>query len=175
MYFLPSGEPLTVQLKTIKKRVWLRYACSTPFMLSWTNLIATSDTAVHLLAAAMFILAFFGTIVHLFHREDRRRLRLRLAPGTIASAVALGARTGMSDLLDGRHDTKDVSEALQNKKFRIDPQSMKIIMEGEEGYDNAASPEVSRRKSIFAAFQGQRSSQIFLNSFSVPNTPKTAA
>jgi len=105
----------------------------------------------------MLLLAFFGTIVHLFHRSDRRRLRLGLAPGTIASAVAVGAQTGMGDLLAGRQDTKYVSEALHNKKFRIDPQTMKIIMEGEEGYEYAASPvRTSKRKSIFAALQGQR-------------------
>lgn len=131
---------------------------------------------MHLLAVALLLLAFFGTIVHLFHRADRRRLRLRLRliPGTIASAVALGARTGMGDLLDGRHDPKDVSEALQNRKFRIDPQSMKIIMEGEEGYGYAASPEVSRRRSIFAAFQGQQPIRLFSKPLSVPNTPNTS-
>jgi hypothetical protein len=142
-----------------------------PAMLA--DIIATSNTAVHILAVALLLLAFFGTIVHLFHRADRRHLRLRLAPGTIASAVAIGARTGTGDLLDGRHDTKDVSEVLQNRKFRIDPQSMKIIMEGEEGYDYATSPEASRRKSIFATLQMQRSSWIFSTPISVLNTPKT--
>jgi hypothetical protein len=80
----------------------------------------------------------------------------------------------MGDLLDGRHDPKDVSEALQNRKFRIDPQSMKIIMEGEEGYGYAASPEVSRRRSIFAAFQGQQPIRLFSKPLSVPNTPNTS-
>jgi hypothetical protein len=153
VYFLPFEQPITMQVKTIKKRVWL------------------SDIAVHLLAAAMLLLAFFGTIVHFFHRNDRRRLRLGLAPGTIASAVAIGAKTGMGDLLAGRQNEKYVSEALQNKKFRIDPQTMKIIMEGEDGYEYAASPlRANKRRSIFSTLQRQRSGRAFPDPPSAPNT-----
>lgn len=121
----------------------------------------------------MLLLAFFGTIVHLFHRSDRRNLRLRHEPGTIASAVSIGAQTGMGNLLAGMQRSKDISEALENKKFRIDPQTMKIIMEGEEGYEYAASP-VERRRSIFGALQGQsRLSRRFSKPPSMPSTPKS--
>ncbi|KAF9459137.1 hypothetical protein BDZ94DRAFT_1060738 [Collybia nuda] len=157
VYFLSAEEPLTMQVKTIKKRVWL------------------SDTAVHLLAAALLLLAFFGTLVHLFHRSDRRDLRLRHEPGTIASAVSIGAQTGMGNLLAGMQHSKDISQALQDKKFRIDPHTMKIIMEGEEGYEYAASP-MERRKSIFAALQGQsRVSRRFSRPPSMPDTPKSGS
>ncbi|KAG5637195.1 hypothetical protein H0H81_005408 [Sphagnurus paluster] len=159
VYFLPYTEAMTMQVRTWRKRVWL------------------SSTAVHLLAAAMFLLAFFGTIVHLFHRADRRRLRLHHLPGTIASAVSIGAQTGMGELLAGRQHQKDITEALQNKKFRIDPQTMKIIMEGEEGYESATSP-TDGRKSIFAALQGQNRLSKRFSTFSakppsVPTTPRT--
>lgn len=157
VYFLADNEQITMQVKTFQNRVWL------------------SDTAVHLLAAAMLLLAFFGTLVHLFHRADRRRLCLRHEPGTIASAVSIGAQTGMGNLLAGRQDQKDITQALQNKKFRIDPQTMKIIMEGEEGYEFAASP-TEGRKSIFAALQGQRRLSKRFSTFSkppsVPSTPR---
>ncbi|KAF8067656.1 hypothetical protein FPV67DRAFT_1581278 [Lyophyllum atratum] len=157
VYFLPSTERITMQVKTIQKRVWL------------------SGTATHLLAAAMLLLAFFGTIVHLFHRTDRRRLRLRHEPGTIASAVSIGAQTGMGNLLAGRQHQSDITQALQNRKFRIDPQTMKIIMEGEEGYEFAASP-TEGRKSIFAALQGQRRLSKRFSTFSkppsIPSTPR---
>ncbi|GLB39261.1 hypothetical protein LshimejAT787_0604230 [Lyophyllum shimeji] len=162
VYFLPNNEPITMQVKTIHKRVWL------------------SDTAVHLLAAAMLLLAFFGTLVHLFHRADRRRLRLRHEPGTIASAVSIGAQTGMGNLLAGRQDQREITQALRNKKFRIDPETMKIIMEGEEGYETAASPtQAEGRKSIFAALQGQRRLSKRFSVFSskatsVPSTPRPA-
>ncbi|KAJ4001822.1 hypothetical protein F5050DRAFT_1560083 [Lentinula boryana] len=134
VYFLPSNELNTIQVKTIIERLFL------------------SDVAVHLLAVAMIIVAFFGTIAQLFHRYDRRQLRLRHQPGTIASAVSIGGQTGMGALLAGRQDQKDIDEVLSNRKFRIDPRTMKIIMEGEEGYEFASSPK-DRRKSVFAALQ----------------------
>jgi len=130
VYFLPNEEPMVVDVCTFRLRVWL------------------SSVAVHLLATAMLILAFFGTIVHLFHREDRRNLRLRHEPGTIASAVSIGAQTGLGDVLAGRQGDKDIKEALKNKKFRIDPATMKIIMEGEYGYEEAKSPVFEGRGSV---------------------------
>jgi hypothetical protein len=52
----------------------------------------------------------------------------------------------MGELLAGKQDWNDIQEVLQNRKFRIDPVSMRIIMEGEDGYEWAASP---KRKSVF--------------------------
>jgi hypothetical protein len=117
----------------------------------------------------MFVLAFCATIIHVFHRAERRNLRLRHEPGTIASAVSIGAQTGIGNLLAGRQDEKEMSHVMRDKRFRIDPQSMKIIMEGEEGYEYAASP--MNRRSIFAALQGQRSSKRFSKPPRTPNTP----
>lgn len=103
----------------------------------------------------MLILAVFGTIVHIFHIEDRRFLRLTHEPGTIASAVSIGAQTGVGDVLAGRQDQDDIKEALRNKKFRINPVTMKIVMEGEEGYETAAAPTspMYRRKSVLELLQ----------------------
>ncbi|PBK94756.1 hypothetical protein ARMGADRAFT_1164356 [Armillaria gallica] len=150
VYLLDDSEPITIQMKTVQKRIWL------------------SDVAVHLLAVAMFLLAFFGTIIQLFHRFDRRNLRLLHEPGTIASAVSIGAQTGMGDLLAGRQHPKDISAALQDKKFRIDPRTMKIVMEGEDGYEFAASPGIMDR---FGALQNQRFSRRF--SSKAPHSPKS--
>ena len=103
----------------------------------------------------MLILAVFGTIVHIFHIEDRRFLRLQHEPGTIASAVSIGAQTGVGEVLAGRQDEDDIKKALRNKKFRIDPATMKIIMEGEDGYETAAVPTspMYRRKSVLELLQ----------------------
>lgn len=141
-YFLPDTQPMGIEISTVRKRLWL------------------SDTAVHLLAVGMFILAIFGTIVQLFHRADRRDLRLKHEPGTIASAVSIGGQTGIGELLAGRQRAKDIHDVLQDKKFRINPRTMRIVMEGEDEYEQAASP-IERRKSIFAALQNQRSSRRF--------------
>lgn len=83
------------------------------------------------------ILAFFATIIHLFHRADRQNLDLKHALGTIASAVSFGAQTSVGNVLAGRHTEDDMEEALRNKKFWIDPATMKIITEGEDGYGPA--------------------------------------
>ncbi|KAF8986696.1 hypothetical protein BDQ17DRAFT_1436120 [Cyathus striatus] len=159
VYFIPTpqnGDEITVQIKTFRKRVVL------------------SPTAVHLLTAGLLILAVFGTIIHLFHRQERRELRLRHQPGTIASAVSIGAQTGVGEVLAGRQAEKDISDSLRNKKFRIDPKTMKIIMEGEEGYEVATSPgpaHPSRRWPTSASLQKQEADKS--PSFG-PGTPKTA-
>jgi len=147
---------MTVRVWTVQKRVWL------------------SPVIVHLLSTAMFLLALCATVIHVLHRVERRNLRLRHEPGTIASAMSIGAQTGIGDLLAGMQGEKDMSNVLRDKRFRIDPQSMKIIMEGEEGYEFAASP--NRRMSIFAALQGQkRSSKRFSKPPGTPNTPTSQA
>ncbi len=74
----------------------------------------------------------------------------------------------MGDLLAGRQHPKDISAALQDKKFRIDPRTMKIVMEGEDGYEFAASPGIMDR---FGALQNQRFSRRF--SSKAPHSPKS--
>ncbi|KAF5346377.1 hypothetical protein D9756_011395 [Leucocoprinus leucothites] len=155
VYFLPHQEPLVVEVRSFQKRVWL------------------SDVAVHLLTTAMLLLALFATLIQLFHRHDRRQLRLKHEPGTIASAVSIGAQTGMGDLLAGRQRAEEMDNILRGKRFRIEPRTMKIIMEGEEGYEVAASP-MDRRRSVFAALQNARlGSRRF--STQPPGTPKSPA
>jgi hypothetical protein len=160
VYFLPFNEPLVVQIKTIQKRLWLRYV-DLSFEQSSHGLRAMihaiSDTAVHLLVAAMLLLAVSGTFIHVFHYVEREDLYLAHEPGTIASAVSIGAQTNVGNLLAGRQRTEDIVSALHDKKFGIDVRTMKVVMEGEEGYEDATSPAV-RRGSIFAALQGQRRS-----------------
>ena len=85
-----------------------------------------SDVAVHLCAAALFILAFFGTIVHILHRADRHDLRLGHAPGTIASAVSIGAQTNVGEMLSGRQNEEEIDLALRDKRFKIDPRTNKV-------------------------------------------------
>ncbi|KAF5349143.1 hypothetical protein D9756_009317 [Leucocoprinus leucothites] len=137
VYFLRHQEPLAVEVSYFQKRVWL------------------GEVAVHLLAAIMLLLALFATLIQLFHRRDRRHLRLKHEPGTIASAVSIGAQTEMGDLLAGRQRAEEMDNILRGKRFRIEPRTMKIIMEDEEGYDISANP-MDRRRSIIAALRNER-------------------
>ncbi|KAJ7598615.1 hypothetical protein C8J56DRAFT_914511 [Mycena floridula] len=152
VYFLPASDPNTIQIKTVQKRLFL------------------STVSTHLLAAAMILLAICATVIQLIHRERRRGVRLRHEPGTIASAVSIGGQTGMGELLAGTQNPKEMFEALQDRKFRIDSQSMKIVMEGEDGYEWASSP-MDRRRSVFASLQSNRTSRRLSKIAEVPKSP----
>jgi hypothetical protein len=77
----------------------------------------------------MIFLALLGTTLQLVHRRQRRGLRFQHMPGTLASAAALTARTHTAELLDGQQRPGEMNEALQNRRFRIDPSRMKIVTE----------------------------------------------
>ncbi|KAI9458861.1 hypothetical protein BJY52DRAFT_399314 [Lactarius psammicola] len=132
LYFVDAPQPITVTVWTFQKRLFL------------------SDVAVHLLSVGMLVLSLFGTIMHILHRYDRRGLRLLHAPGTLASAAAFTAQTPMAELLDGRQRPEEMGQALQNLRFRIDPLRMKIVTEGEPGFEEAQTP-TGWRKSFFGA------------------------
>ncbi|KAF9521812.1 hypothetical protein CPB83DRAFT_921888, partial [Crepidotus variabilis] len=153
IYFLPNSEPIIVQVKTFRNRVFM------------------SDVATHLLAVAMFILAFFATIVNIFHREDRRFLRLAHEPGTIASAVSIGAQTGVAEVLADRQGERDIKEALRNKKFRFNTVSNKIMMEGEEGYEDATGTASRRHSALTHFLHGSRGQPYTSLGASAPTTP----
>jgi len=135
LYFVDAPQPMTATVFTYQKRFFL------------------ADLAVHFLSVGMLLLAFFGTLMHLAHREERRGLRLLHKPGTLASAAALTAQTPMAELLVGKHGPEDMSKALQKHRFRIDPRRNKIVTEGEPGYKDAVSPSGWRRSFLGAAFQ----------------------
>jgi hypothetical protein len=108
----------------------------------------------------MLLLALSGTVIHFVHGFERQDLNLAHEPGTIASAVSIGARTFAGDLLAGQQRPEDIYSALRGRKFRINTETMKIVMEGEEGYDDAASPGFGergegRRFSVFSVLQAQ--------------------
>lgn len=87
---------MTVEVRSLWKRVWL------------------NDIAVHSLAAEMSLLAIFATLIQLFHRYGRRRLRLKHEPGTIASAVSIAAQTGIG----GRRRAEEIDQILRGNKSR---------------------------------------------------------
>jgi len=132
VYFLPTtDETIPVQVNSVQKRLWL------------------SAVAVHILVVALLVVAFIGTYLHLMHRHSRKDLHLLHEPGTIASAVSISAQTDLANLLHGRQQEDDFVRTLRDKKFRIDPRTMKIVMQGEAGYESAASP--NPRQSIFGS------------------------
>jgi hypothetical protein len=103
----------------------------------------------------------------MLHRHNRKQLHLLHEPGTIASAVSIGAQTDLANLLHGRQQENDFLKALQDKRFRIDPRTMKIIMQGEEGYEQAASPNPQQSMFGSLGFSGNKR----FSSFRAPKTP----
>ncbi|CAK5276022.1 unnamed protein product [Mycena citricolor] len=142
VYFLSNTEPITMHVKTFQLRLWM------------------NAFAVHVLTVLLILLAIAAAFIHIVHRWERQDLNLLHQPGTIASAVSIGADTGMGQLLAQHRHAEDIQQVLRDKRFRIDPFSNKIVMDGEEGYEVVGSP-VDRRLSVFAAMQGRRASRRF--------------
>jgi hypothetical protein len=148
VYFLPTtDETIPVQVKTVQQRLWL------------------SAVAVHIEAVALLAVATIGAYIQILHRYTRRNLLLLHEPGTIASAVSFGAETDLAHLLQGHQRQEGFLRALRGKKFRIDPQTMKIVMQDEPGYEQAVSPNA--RQSYF----GGLSKRFSLNHSQMPQTP----
>lgn len=122
-----------------------------------------SPLATHLLAADFLVVFFLGLFVLIYHRPSRRLLRLRYQPGTIAAAVSMVGESALGSVLAGVQREEDLSTSLQDKKFRLNPATMKIIMEGEDGYDEVSSPPpvpVSMQEKM-AGVQRRMSRRIF--------------
>lgn len=122
----------------------------------------------------MFVLAVFGTILQLWHRREREILRLAHAPGTIASAVSLGGQTGLGSVLAPRLREHEMRAALQNKRFRIDTRTLKIVMEGEEGFQDATSPARMNFQQSMVGLGRRLSMGNFMNRREREGAPRTA-
>lgn len=103
----------------------------------------------------LLVVALVGAFVQVCHRASRQQLHLRHIPGTLASAISIGADTNLTKLFNNSEQQDDFTEALRNRKFRIDPQTSKIVLQGDEGYEQAVSP--NPRNSIFASWGLHRS------------------
>jgi hypothetical protein len=150
-YFVQNTEAMPVTIQYIRKRVWF----TSVFKLSHLNLGNSkhyrphSAVATHLLVVDLAVLFFLGLAVYILHHPVRASLRLRYEPGTIASAVSMAGGTALGSVLAGVQREEEFSSRLQDKRFRLNPNTMKIIMEGEAGYDESPSPG-PRPVSMFA-------------------------
>jgi len=135
IYFLPTADPLLATVQSFQRRLWL------------------SDVAVHLEAAVLLVVALVGAFVQVFHRYSRRQLRLQHEPGTIASAISIGAETNLAQLLNDPQE-ENFSQVLRNKQFRIDPRTMKIMVQGDDGYEDAVSPNPRQPISASSGLRG---------------------
>jgi len=113
VYFLPAPGPILVDMNSFQRRLWL------------------SDAIVHVVVVILMLVAVSGALVQIFHRRSRQQLRLQRIPGTIASAISFSPGNNLVQLLNNEKDMNDLGDRL----FRIDPRTMKILMEGDDGYE----------------------------------------
>ena len=150
-----------MEIRTFRKRVFLRFPIS--FIGRCQILtIFFSGLATHLLAAGLFVVGLCCIGIQLFHRLDREGLSLKHEPGTIASAVSIGGNTGVGAVLSGRQDEQEIKDALKDKKFKMDPVTNKLVMEGEPEYEAPGTPMVNKRRSVNMKelLQGRRMSTL---------------
>jgi uncharacterized membrane protein YfcA len=86
-----------------------------------------SAAATHISAAALLLLAVASAFLHLKHRRLREQLLLAQEPGTIASAVTIGAGTDLATLLS--RPTEDMNSELKDMRFGFDVATGKIVTE----------------------------------------------
>jgi hypothetical protein len=98
-----------------------------------------SNIVVHLQATILLVVAVVGIFVQVFHRRSRQQLRLQHIPGTLASAISIGAESNLAQLLNSQQE-ENLDKALSDKQFRIDPRTMKILVERRGGYEETVSP-----------------------------------
>lgn len=65
-------------------------------------------------------------------------------PGTLFSAMAVTANSNFADIVDPYADNKTMSKMLKGKRFRMDQNTGRIVMEGDIGYEDLASPTTAR-------------------------------
>ncbi|KAH8833004.1 hypothetical protein DL96DRAFT_1584277 [Flagelloscypha sp. PMI_526] len=142
IYFLPIDAPVDAEIKTLQNRAFL------------------SAPAVHILSTAFFLVALGSFIIHFLHYHDRKDLILRHEPGTLASAIYVGADTPFAKLIANRENDDQVRDALKAARFRLDPIRNKVIMDGDENYaatDNLGPlppTKMSRADSLVAKLSG---------------------
>jgi uncharacterized membrane protein len=132
VYFFPAVTPILVQVNSFQRRLCLRYGTILAYVLRYcSELDRFSDVAVHLLAVILIVIGVAGMFAQIFHRRSRQQLRLQHIPGTIASAISFRAGHNLVQMLTNEKDDNALRDAL----FRIDPRTMQILMEGDEGYE----------------------------------------
>lgn len=99
----------------------------------------------------------------IYHRPSRKILRLRYRPGTIAAAVSMVGESALGSVLASVQKEEDFSTTLQDKRFRLNPITMKIMMEGEHGYDEVPTPppEPVSMQAKMAGVQRRLSRRVF--------------
>jgi hypothetical protein len=92
-----------------------------------SSLSFCSALPAHVLAIIMIIIGAIGIPLHVLHRAQRKRLLLATNPGSIASIIALTARSGFGELLLPYDDEHQIEKKLDGLRFRLDRRTGAIV------------------------------------------------
>ncbi|KZV98940.1 hypothetical protein EXIGLDRAFT_763170 [Exidia glandulosa HHB12029] len=85
----------------------------------------------HSLAAILVLTALMILYAQWSHHQTRSRIYLACPPGTIASAITLTSNSRWTALIGPADDAASVTKKLRGMRFRLDPITHHIIVEGE--------------------------------------------
>ncbi|KAJ7119520.1 hypothetical protein C8R44DRAFT_672332 [Mycena epipterygia] len=124
----------TLHLAVTAKSVYFVNENSTLFAIQ-TSLVPRlwiDPFPAHILAFFLFFTGFLGVFLQLINRRQRRNLFLAAPPGTVASALALTARSGFGDLLLPYDDVATMEKKLGGLRFRLDKRTGAILADDYE-------------------------------------------
>ncbi|KAI0262062.1 hypothetical protein BC834DRAFT_892909 [Gloeopeniophorella convolvens] len=124
-YFMPVDSKVSSQITQLVPRLYIE------------------PVAGHALASLLLISALVISGLHFWHWRQRRDVYLAHAPGSIASTVALTARSGFGELLMPYDDQPAFDRALKSLRFRLDRRTGAIVVDDAEvAYvDEMSAPE----------------------------------
>ncbi|KAF9560606.1 hypothetical protein CPC08DRAFT_689904 [Agrocybe pediades] len=86
----------------------------------------------HALAILLIFTGIVGVALHVLNRRQRKKLILATPPGSIASIVALTARSGFGELLLPYDDELTLEKKLDGIRFRLDRRTGAIVADDYE-------------------------------------------
>ncbi|KIJ47063.1 hypothetical protein M422DRAFT_249379 [Sphaerobolus stellatus SS14] len=121
----------TLYLSLIAKEIYFKAGNFTATAVTKTSLprLFIIDLPAHILSIGLFVFAILAGFIHLRHRQIRRDVMLPFQPGTLAAAAAITANSNVSQLLGANLDEKALKEALRAKRFTMDKETGKVVME----------------------------------------------
>ncbi|KAF6756703.1 hypothetical protein DFP72DRAFT_274671 [Ephemerocybe angulata] len=109
LYFQLGNSSLTATLRSLEPR------------------LVVDPLPAHFLATILILTGIVGIIIHILHRNQRKKLRLSAEPGTIAAAAALTSRSGWGNLLTPYDGDITMEKKLDGLRFGLDKRTGAVI------------------------------------------------
>ncbi|KAJ2925985.1 hypothetical protein H1R20_g11092, partial [Candolleomyces eurysporus] len=101
-------------------------------VIQYENRLVVDPFPAHFLASILILTGIGGIIVHVLHRNQRKKLRLSAEPGSIGATMALTARSGFGTLLTPYDGELTMEKRLESLRFGLDKRTGAIIAESDD-------------------------------------------